>query len=85
MRVTQRSSRLLLLAACVALPMGLLAARRPLVLPLSVAPAGPGRLAIARLQYEGGGDWYANPSSLPNLIGAIAARTSLPIGPKSVR
>lgn len=37
------------------------------------------RLAIARLQYEGGGDWYANPSSLPNLIAAIATRTQLPI------
>jgi len=25
-------------------------------------------LAIARLKYEGGGDWYSNPSSLPNLM-----------------
>ncbi|WP_396218912.1 DUF4159 domain-containing protein [Gemmatimonas sp.] len=40
---------------------------------------GPGRLAIARVQYEGGGDWYANPSSLPNLIREIAERTALPI------
>jgi hypothetical protein len=32
---------------------------------------------IARLQYEGGGDWYANPSSLPNLLEAIQERTSL--------
>lgn len=32
---------------------------------------------IARLQYEGGGDWYANPSSLPNLLEAIGERTSL--------
>ena len=37
------------------------------------------RLAIARLQYDGGGDWYANPSSLPNLIAAVATRTQLPI------
>lgn len=37
---------------------------------------GP-RLAVARLQYDGGGDWYANPSSLPNLIEAIRARTTL--------
>ncbi|MFN5203145.1 MAG: DUF4159 domain-containing protein, partial [Gemmatimonas sp.] len=79
MRVTQRSSRFLLLAACVALPMGLLAARPPQGGALPVASAGPGRLAIARLQYEGGGDWYANPSSLPNLIRAIAERTALPI------
>ena len=40
---------------------------------------GPGRLVVARLQYEGGGDWYANPSSLPNLIKAVAARTTLPV------
>lgn len=43
------------------------------------AQHGPGRLAIARVQYEGGGDWYANPSSLPNLIREIAERTALPI------
>jgi len=46
--------------------------------PMSAA-RGPGRLAIARVQYEGGGDWYANPSSLPNLIREIAERTALPI------
>lgn len=40
---------------------------------------GPGRLAIARVQYDGGGDWYANPSSLTNLIREIAERTALPI------
>ena len=46
-------------------------------------PAAPsnaaGRLTIARLQYDGGGDWYANPSSLPNLLAAIRERTSLPV------
>ena len=36
-------------------------------------------LSITRLQYEGGGDWYANPSSLPNLLAYIVERTSLPI------
>jgi hypothetical protein len=46
--------------------------------------AGPGRrdgppalLTIGRLHYPGGGDWYANPSSLPNLLAAIRARTGL--------
>lgn len=43
------------------------------------------RLAIARLQYEGGGDWYANPSSLPNLLAAIAVRTQLPVEPTEGR
>ena len=33
------------------------------------------RLTVARLQYDGD-DWYANPSSLPNLIKALRARTT---------
>jgi hypothetical protein len=41
------------------------------------APALVPRLTIARLQYDGGGDWYANPSSLPNLLTAIRERTTL--------
>ena len=49
-----------------------------LVLPASAAREAP-RLTIARLQYDGGGDWYANPSSLPNLLAAIRQRTSLPV------
>ncbi|HEX5973062.1 MAG TPA: DUF4159 domain-containing protein [Gemmatimonadaceae bacterium] len=49
-----------------------------LVLPSSAARQAP-RLTIARLQYDGGGDWYANPSSLPNLLAAIRERTSLPV------
>lgn len=32
-------------------------------------------MTIGRLQYDGGGDWYANPSSLPNLLKAIGERT----------
>jgi hypothetical protein len=40
---------------------------------------------IARLQYEGGGDWYANPSSLPNLIAAVQARTAVPVAPQEWR
>lgn len=43
------------------------------------------RVAIGRLQYDGGGDWYANPSSLPNLIDALRRRTSLEIEPEEVR
>lgn len=36
-------------------------------------------LTIARLQYGGGGDWYANPSSLPNLLAAVRERTGIPV------
>lgn len=37
------------------------------------------RIRIARVHYNGGGDWYANASSLKNLIRAVAERTALPI------
>jgi hypothetical protein len=54
------------------------------LLPLASAarpasPPLPPVLTIARLQYDGGGDWYANPSSLPNLLAAIRQRTSLQV------
>lgn len=42
-----------------------------------IAAAPAPRMTIARLQYDGGGDWYANPSSLPNLLRAINERTTL--------
>lgn len=45
----------------------------------AAAPACDSLLTIARLHYGGGGDWYANPSSLPNLLAAIAERTGLPV------
>lgn len=42
---------------------------------------------IARVHYAGGGDWYANPSSLPNLLDAIGARTAVRVAarPAEVR
>ena len=51
----------------------------------SRASAETARLGIARLQYDGGGDWYANPSSLPNLLKAINERTSLRVEPTEGR
>lgn len=61
---------------------------RVLVLLPAVAMAGsspevqrtaPPGLTIGRLHYDGGGDWYANPSSLPNLLEAIRSRTTLQV------
>lgn len=49
-----------------------------------LAPGGT-RLGIARLQYDGGGDWYANPSSLPNLLRAVNERTTLRVEPSEGR
>lgn len=48
------------------------------LLPATPAASQAGAtLTIGRLHYEGGGDWYANPSSLPNLLQAIRERTQL--------
>jgi hypothetical protein len=56
-------------------------ARILLAAALMLAPRTPGDpapvLTIGRLHYEGGGDWYANPSSLPNLLSAVRSRTTL--------
>lgn len=41
------------------------------------APDPGSAMTIGRLHYDGGGDWYANPSSLPNLLSAIRTRTTL--------
>ena len=56
---------------------------------LALAPLGPGAsslaaqsgdtLTITRLKYDGGGDWYGDPSALPNLLGAIRDRTGIPV------
>lgn len=40
---------------------------------LPATDATAGEFQIAQLKYAGGGDWYANPSSLPNLL-AFAAQ-----------
>lgn len=37
----------------------------------------PCTFTIARLKYDGGGDWYSNPSSLPNLVAALLKRTTV--------
>lgn len=36
-------------------------------------------ITIARVMYEGGGDWYSNPSSLTNLLSAIRKYTGLEV------
>ncbi len=67
-----------LAAALVALASGQLAAQTVAARPGPAPAQGPAApLTIGRLHYEGGGDWYANPSSLPNLLKAIRERTSL--------
>lgn len=38
---------------------------------------GPPLFTIARLQYGGGGDWYSDPSSLPNLLRFLNEHTQI--------
>ncbi|MEE2658064.1 MAG: DUF4159 domain-containing protein [Candidatus Latescibacterota bacterium] len=45
--------------------------------PVATAAQDPLALTIARLHYEGGGDWYSDPSSLPNLLEFINAHTAI--------
>ena len=33
-----------------------------------LSSTGPGQFNITRINYQGGGDWYSNPTALPNLI-----------------
>jgi len=49
------------------------------VAPLAQAPPVMPGVALARLKYGGGGDWYGNPTSLPNLARALEERTTIPI------
>jgi hypothetical protein len=44
-----------------------------------------GKFTIARLKYDGGGDWYSNPSSLPNLLKFLQNNTSMSVAPEEAR
>jgi hypothetical protein len=66
-------------------------ARSAVLLALGITGFPPSRppqaapvMTIGRLHYEGGGDWYANPSSLPNLLRAIRERTHLAVADTEV-
>lgn len=42
----------------------------------------PSSFSIARLKYGGGGDWYSDPSSLPNLLAAARERLRVDVAPR---
>ncbi len=47
--------------------------------PAEAAPPDAGeRFVIGRVKYTGGGDWYSNPSSLPNMMKAVSERVGIP-------
>lgn len=58
--------------------------KKSLVVLLLFLMGGPGIFAqeIAVLKYQGGGDWYSNPTSLPNLIKFCNEKLPAAIKPK---
>jgi len=40
---------------------------------------------VARIRYDGGGDWYADPSSLPNLLQGLRERTRIRVQSREAR
>jgi len=44
-----------------------------------------GKFSIARLKYDGGGDWYSDPSSLPNLLEFVAENTPVAVSLEEYR
>ena len=45
----------------------------------------PGAFSITRIHYGGGGDWYADPSSLPNLLEYLKNHTNVAVNPLEKR
>jgi|TARA_B110000467_G_scaffold36422_1_gene33208 hypothetical protein len=39
----------------------------------------PGGFSITRIHYGGGGDWYADPSSIPNLLNYVEKTTNMTV------
>ncbi len=53
-----------------------------LLLPLT--SYGAGEFTIARLKYSGGGDWYNDPSSIPNMLRELGQRTNVKVAKDQV-
>ena len=45
----------------------------------------PGSFSITRIHYDGGGDWYADPSSLPNMLEYLSDHTNIAVNPLEKR
>lgn len=52
---------------------------------LSAQDPYPSRLVIARIKYRGGGDWYNDPSAIPNLAAFIRENTLTEISDREAR
>ena len=43
------------------------------------------KFSIARIHYGGGGDWYSDPSSIPNLLDFLDKNTSISVDSEEIR
>ena len=48
-------------------------------------PDRPDRVTIARLKYQGGGDWYNGPTEIPNLLAFVREHTPIRTAENEVR
>lgn len=72
--VTRRPNRLISAIPLFVCSLAFGAPAWPVASPAAAAEVG---FQAARLKYGGGGDWYSNPSSLPNLMKGVAERTGI--------
>ena len=47
------------------------------ILSFSIFAQVPGAFSITRIHYDGGGDWYSDPSSIPNLLDYVSKNTNI--------
>ena len=52
---------------------------------LSSLPVFGQNFSIARIHYSGGGDWYSDPSSLPNLLKFLGENTQISVDDEEAR
>jgi hypothetical protein len=50
--------------------------------PVGVAQPAPNEVTIARVKYDGGGDWYSGEASLPTLLAFVREQTLLDVAPE---
>ena len=59
--------------------------RKIYIVLLTVYALSAQTFSIARIHYGGGGDWYSDPSSIPNLLKYLSANTPISVNPEEAR
>ena len=59
--------------------------RKIYIVLLTVYALSAQTFSIARIHYGGGGDWYSDPSSIPNLLKYLSTNTPISVNPEEAR